>query len=216
MKNILVIGLGHFGNSLVEELLQLDVEIIVVEEDQKKADLIKDRVDQVIVADATNKDVLEKFAKDVDCAIVCLSERIDSSVLITYHLKELNIKKIIAKATTKDHGRILKSIGADEVIFPEEETARRLAKNLFSKDILDIIKLSGDYDIIEMPVNDEFIKKSIMELDLRKKYNIDILVIRNALSGESNIMPSADYVFQADDSMIFIGTSQSVSKLQGE
>ena len=205
MQNILIVGLGHFGYSLVEEFTKSPFGIIVVEEDQARADLVKDVAGQVIVANAANKELLGKFAKNIDCAIVCISERIDSSILITYHLKELGIKKIIAKATTRDHGEILKSIGADEIIYPEEEVARRIARNLLAPDILDVIKLSEEFDIIEVPVPEKFLAKTIKELHLRNKYNIEILAVKNPLTSRTKIMPSPDYQFQPDDVMIFIG-----------
>jgi trk system potassium uptake protein TrkA len=212
MQSILIIGLGHFGFSLVNEVAKSAIDIIVIEENQERAELVKDIVDQVIVANASNKDLLQKYAKSVDCAVVCLSEKIDSSVLITYHLKEIGVPRIIAKATTKDHGDILTSIGADEIIYPEEETAKRIARNLVSPNILDAIKLSDDFDIVEIPVPERFFHKNIKELQLRNKYEIDILAIKNPLTGELKIMPHPDYAFQPDDVMIFIGSSAAVHK----
>ena len=213
MQNILITGLGHFGYSLVNELVNSPIGVIVIEEDQERADLVKDVVGQVIVANAANKDLLLKFAHNIDCAIVCISEKIDSSVLITYHLKAIGIKKIIAKATTTDHGEILKSIGADEIIYPEEEVAKRIARNLISPDILDVIKVSDEFDIIELPVPEKFFMKTISELQLRNKYRIDILAIKNPLTNQTKIMPPPDYKFSPDDVMIFIGASDSTNKL---
>lgn len=214
MKTILIIGVGHFGYSLAAELAKGDVDLIVIDRDQERADRVKELTEQVVVANATNRDVLVKFAKNVDCAIVCLSKQIDASVLITYQLKEIGVSKIIAKATTRDHGEILKSIGADEVIYPEEETAIRVARSLVSTNILDAIRLSDDFDIIEIPVPERFIKNNIKELQLRNKYEIDILAIKNALTGAIKIMPPPDYQFQPDDVLIFIGASGSVSKIK--
>ncbi|MEW5895865.1 MAG: TrkA family potassium uptake protein [Candidatus Omnitrophota bacterium] len=214
MQTILIIGLGHFGTALVNELSKSNVDLIVIEEDQERADSVKDMAEHVVVANAANKDILEKFAQNIDCAIVCLSQRIDSSVLITYQLKEIGVPKIIAKARTKDHGEILKSIGADEVIYPEEETARRVARSLGSTDILDAIRLSDDFEIIEIPVPQNFIKNNIKELQLRNRYEIDILAVKNPLTGAIRIMPPPDYEFQPDDVIIFIGPIASVSKLK--
>ncbi|MFH2137859.1 MAG: TrkA family potassium uptake protein [Candidatus Omnitrophota bacterium] len=213
MQNILIIGLGHFGYSLVTELAKSREGIIVIEQGQERADQVKDIAEQVIVANAANKDLLRKFTKSVDCAIVCISEKIDSSVLITYYLKELGIKKIIAKATTIAHGEILKSIGADEIIYPEEEVAKRIARNLISPNILDVIKLSEEFDIIELPVPDKFFKKKIKDLNLRNEYNMDILAVKNPLVGQIKIMPSPEYEFSPDDIMIFIGAINSARRL---
>ena len=214
MSNILVIGLGHFGYSLVNELSKSSLEIIVIESNQERADLIKDKIEQIIVANAANKELLGKFAKNIGCAIVCISEKIDISVLITYYLKELGIKKIIAKASTKEHGEILKSIGADEIIYPEEEVAKRVARNIIAPDILDVIKLSEAFDIIELPIPDEFPQKTLRELQLRNKYKIDVLAIKNPLTGHTVIMPPADYKFTPDDVMIFVGDIESINQLK--
>ncbi|MFH1458752.1 MAG: TrkA family potassium uptake protein [Candidatus Omnitrophota bacterium] len=213
MQHILIIGLGHFGYSLVSELLKHPVEITVIEEKQERAELVKDVVLQVIIANAANKELLLKFAKDADCVIICISEKVDSSVLITYYLKEIGVKKIIAKATTIDHGKILKSIGANEIICPDEEAAKRVAKGLVCPDILDVIKFSEDFDIIELPVPVKFYKKTIKELNLRSKYNIEILAVRNPLINKTKIMPDADYEFIPDDTIIFVGQTQSIKKL---
>ncbi|MBN1869366.1 MAG: TrkA family potassium uptake protein [Candidatus Omnitrophica bacterium] len=214
MQNIMIIGLGHFGYSLVTELTKSPVGIIVIEEKQERADMVKDMVGQIVVANAANKELLVKFATDVDCAIVCISEKIDSSVLITYYLKEIGIKKIIAKATTSDHGEILSTIGASEIIYPEEEVAKRVARNLISPDIFDVIKLSDDFDIIELPVPEKFFKKSIKDLELRTKYRIEILAIKNPLTSQTRIMPPPDYKFNPDDIMIFIGETRSMDRLK--
>lgn len=213
MKNILILGLGYFGLSLVRELSQSQHDIIVIEEDQERAELVKDLAGQVIVANAASKDLLKKFAINIDCAIVCISEKVDSSVLITYHLKEIGVKKIIAKATTVDHGEILKSVGADEIIFPEDEVARRVARNLISPDILDVLQLSDEFDIIELPVPDKFLTKTIRELQIRNTYEIDLLAVKNPLTGQIKLMPPPDYRFNPDDVMIFIGGSGSAQKL---
>ncbi|MBI4845117.1 MAG: TrkA family potassium uptake protein [Candidatus Omnitrophica bacterium] len=213
MQNVLIIGLGHFGHALVKELTKSSFGVIVIEENQEKADLVKDMVEQIIVANAANKELLLKFAKNIDCAIVCISEKVDSSVLVTYYLKELGIKKIIAKATTIAHGEILKSIGANEIIYPEEEAAKRISRNLIAPDILDAIKFSDEFDIIELPVPEKFFMRSIKSLQLRNKYSIDILAVKNPLTSQTKIMPPPEYVFKPDDVMIFIGTSDSTSKL---
>ena len=213
-RNILVIGLGHFGFSLVQELTRSPAGIIVIEENQERANLVKDMAEQVIVANAANKDLLMKFAGNVDCAIVCISEKIDTSVLITYYLKGIGVKRIIAKATTADHGKILQSIGADEIIYAEEEVARRIARNLVSFDILDAIKISDEFDIIELPVPERFYTKTMKDLQLRNKYNIEILAIKNPLTQQTKILPPPDYIFKPDDVIIFIGETGSIDKLR--
>ena len=215
MYRALVIGLGSFGSALVKELMTKgETEVIVVESDHEKAQQFKDLVSQVIVGDATKREVLVEFGKDVDCAIVCLGERIDSSVLITYCLKEIGVKRIIAKATTEDHAKILSVVGADEVISPESDTAKRLAASLVSPGIVDFVKLSEDFNIIEIAVPDKFVKKTIKELQLRSEYGIQVLAIKNALMGESQVMPSPDYELKPDDVLIVLGGADALKKVR--
>lgn len=213
MQQVLVIGLGHFGSALVEEFINKGCEVIVIESDKEKGEKVKDIVSQVVIADATNKDLLAQFAKDMDYVIVCLGDRIDSSVLITYYLKELGVMRIMAKASSPEHGEILKVVGAHDVIYPERDTAQRLVTSLTSPNVLEFVKLAEGFEIVEIAVPEDFVKNSIKELQLRNKYGIEILAVKNPLTGEVKVMPSPDYVFKADDVIIAIGDIQSIQKI---
>ena len=213
MQQVLVIGLGHFGSALVEEFINKGCEVVVIENDKEKGEKVKDIVSQVVIADATNKDLLAQFAKDMDYVIVCLGDRIDSSVLITYYLKELGVMRIMAKASSPEHGEILKVVGAHDVIYPERDTARRLVTSLTSPNVLEFVKLAEGFEIVEIAVPEDFVKHSIKELQLRNKYGIEILAVKNPLTGEVKVMPSPDYVFKADDVIIAIGDIQSIQKI---
>ena len=212
MHQALVIGLGNFGYSLVSELAAKGCEVIVIESSQERAQQVRDIAQQVIVADATNKEILQQYAKDVECAIVCLGERVDSSLLVTHFMKEIGVKKIIAKATSRDHGAILKVVGANEIVFPESDAAKRLATSLVSPDILEFIKLSEDFDIVEIAVPDHFVNQSIRALQLRSRFGVEILAIKNALTQDTHIMPHADYQLKPDDILIVIGKVDSLKK----
>ncbi|PIW63392.1 MAG: potassium transporter TrkA [Candidatus Omnitrophica bacterium CG12_big_fil_rev_8_21_14_0_65_50_5] len=213
MQQVLVIGLGHFGSALVEEFINKGCEVIVIESDKEKGEKVKDIVSQVVIADATNKDLLAQFAKDMDYVIVCLSDRIDSSVLITYYLKELGVMRIIAKASSPEHGEILKVVGAHDVIYPERDTAQRLVTSLTSPNVLEFVKLAEGFEIVEIAVPEDFVKNSIRDLQLRNKYGIEILAVKNPLTGEVKVMPSPDYTFRPDDVIIAIGDIQSIQKI---
>lgn len=213
MQQVLIIGLGHFGTSLVEEFVNKGCEVIVIETNKEKGEKVKDFVSQVIVADATNKDLLAQFAKDVDCVIVCLGDRIDTSVLITYYLKEVGVTRIIAKASSLEHGEILKVVGAHEVIYPERDTAKRLVTSLTTPNVLEFVKLAEGFEIVEIAAPEEFVRNSIRDLQLRSKYGIEILAVKNPLTSEVKVMPDPDYIFKADDVLIAIGDIQSIQKI---
>lgn len=214
MYQALVIGVGSFGYALATELARKNAEVIVVENNPDRAQEVRDIVRQVIVADATDKDVLVQFAKDVDVAIVCMGEKIDSSVLVTHSLKEIGVKKIIAKSTSIDHGKILKIVGAHEVVFPEKDEATRLAASLVSPDLLDLVKVAEDFDISEIAVPEEFINKSIRELDLRNKFGLVVLAVKNLLTGAVHAVPSPEHKFGPDDVLIVIGDTTAIKDIK--
>lgn len=214
MKEVLIIGAGNFGATLAAQLSAKKCEVTVIELNKNNAQEIKDKVNRVVVADATHKDVLGKFGKDADIAIVSLGDKIDSSILITLFLKEMGIKRIIAKATSVDHGKALSLVGAHQTVYPERDEAVRLATSLMSPDVLDFIQLSDEFNIVEIIVPENLTKKSIEESDIRKKYGVQILAIKNPLDGRVQVLPSPQYVFQPDDVMIVIGETESLEKFQ--
>ncbi|MCM8814106.1 MAG: TrkA family potassium uptake protein [Candidatus Omnitrophica bacterium] len=214
MYQALVIGLGTFGTALVSELVSKGGQVVVIDQNSGRSDPVKDLVERVIVADATNREVLAEYAKDIDCAIVAIGERVDSSILVTYLLKELGVRRIIAKAVSEEHGKILKVVGANDVVFPERDEARRLATSLISPDVLDFIKLSGDFSVVEIAVPERFVKQTIRGLDLRNKYGMQILAVKNALTGAVQIMPTPDYELQADDILVVIGEVSSLKQFR--
>ncbi len=210
----LVIGAGNFGRTVAVEMAAKKCEVVVIDNDAETLDDIKDNVGQVIVGDATDKDLLDKFAKGMDIVIVALGGKIDASVLITHHLKELGVKRILAKATSEDHGKILKIVGAHQVIFPEKDEAVRLVRSIVFPDVLDLIRVSEQLGVVEIAAPEEFMGKAIGELELRKKYGIQILAVQNPLSGQSEILPKPDYVFRPDDIMVVLGIPDDLMKFE--
>ena len=213
MHQIAVIGIGHFGYTLATQLAEKKCQVIAIDIDPDKIHDIKDRVTQAVVADALDREALEQVGvKDCDVACVSLGERIDVSILVTLYLKELGVKRIITKATSDAHGRALSRVGATEIIFPEKDMAIRLAQSLVSPDVLEFIRVSDDFNIIEFASPEDYYGKTIREMNLRKKYGIQILAIRNPLDGSVNVVPSPDYKVRPDDVLIVIGGTQALEK----
>jgi trk system potassium uptake protein TrkA len=210
----LVIGAGNFGATVAAEMTAQKCEVVVIESNAERADDIKDKVSQVIVGDATDKDLLKKFAQDMDLAVISLGDRVDASVLITLHLKELGMRRIIAKVTSVDHGKILRILGAHQIVFPERDEAIRLVSSLVSPSVLDLVKISDDLNVVEIAVPDDFVNKSIANLNLRKKFGLQILAIKNSLDGKVNVSPPAEYTFRPDDVMIVIGDTGSLKRIE--
>ncbi len=210
---VLVIGAGSFGSTVAMALARQNCEVIVIDIDAQKLNLVKNQVAQVIVGNSTNKELLEKFATKMDMVLVSLGEIIDASILTVLHLKELKIKKIIAKATTLEQEKVLKLIGAHQIVNPERDEALRLAKQLVSPNILDLMNFTEQLQIVEIVVPEFFFGKSLIDLDVRNKYEMQILAVRNPLTNLSVVMPRPEYLFQADDIMIVIGDTNRIEKL---
>lgn len=214
MRQIVVIGAGTFGSELVKSLAVAKCELMVIEKDAEKAKDLRDIAEHIVVADAADREVLAQFAKEADIAVVCIAEKLDLSVLITHYLKEIGVKRIIAKSANADQSRLLKIVGADDIVFPDQDEAKRLATSLISPDILDFIKLSEEFDIVEIACPDDFVGKSMEELAIRTRYGIQVIAVKDPLTLQAQILPDLQYRFRPDDIIVVIGSIESIQKMQ--
>jgi trk system potassium uptake protein TrkA len=216
MKQFAVIGLGNFGNAVATRLAQIGHQVLAIDSDEARVSAIKDQVTQAITADARNKESLrDLISKEVDAVVVGLGDSIEASLLCVLYCKELGVKRIIAKASSDDHGRILESIGTSEVIYPERNSALRLAEKLNAPtSVIDYIELSPDYSIIDVATPDDFIGKTLKQLQLPRKHGILVIAVRSVLKGgEIQLLPPADYQFEPDSIMTVIGRYEDLNKL---
>ena len=215
MGQFVVIGLGAFGFNLATALSELGHEVLAVDSDTKKIEQIKDKVTQIVVADVRDKKALSEFISDnIDVAIVSLGDRMEASILATLYLKDLGVRKIIVKAVNEPHGQILKSIGAAEIIYPEKDVAMSLAKNLTIPNLIDRIPLAPEYCIVEIAIPDHFIGKSLEELRLRSKYNVEVIAIKDVLLDTFDLIPRVDVRIKPDSALIIIGRESDIHKLK--
>jgi trk system potassium uptake protein TrkA len=218
MKQYIVIGVGNFGANLATTLCKLGNQVLVIDLNKKKIDQIKDKVTHAVIADATDKEVLAELVKDsVDAVIVGLGDNMEANILTTLHLKDMKVKRVIAKATSEEHGKILRAIGVTEVVFPEKDVAIRIAKELTDPNIMDLIEnisFAPEYSIATVAVPDKFVGKTLMELQLRSKYNIEVIAIRNVLSDTFHMVPGSDFKIPPDCALLIIGNKTSVEKLK--
>ncbi len=212
-RNFVIIGLDRFGYNLAIHLEKCGHEVVGIDEDQEKVDRVADLITHAAVGDPTDKDVLQALdVTQADMAIVALTEDIQSGVLVTMILKEMGMKNVIAESTSELHGRILQKVGADRVIFPEKDMGIRLAKSLGHNSIMDYIDLSDEYSIIEMCVPEEWAGKTLTELHLRTRYNINVIAFR-AQNGELSINPDPAVPLDKDSHMVVIGHNMTIDKL---
>ncbi len=214
MKSYAIIGMSSFGGFLARNLAEAGIEILAIDLDEEKIEKIKPFVHKAVIADATDRHALESIGlKDVDGVIVSLGH-IEASVLTTLHLKEMNIKKIYSKALSEDHGKILDQVGATDVIFPEKDMATRVARLLTHDNVLDHVPLSEGYSIVEIAPPSSFIGKSIAELNLRNRYGIQVIVVKELIPENVVLVPRAEHIIKDSDVMVLLGKDSDLSKIK--
>jgi trk system potassium uptake protein TrkA len=215
MKRVVVIGLGIFGFNIVKDLYENGFEVVAIDKNKEVIQKIRDFSTKAILADGTDKEVLESIGiQEDDVVIVSFGEDLAASTLITLHLREMKVKHIIVKAPNEDHKHVLEKVGATEVIIPEREMADKVARSLISPNVLDYIPLSDEYTICEIVPPSSFMGKSIAELHLRSKYHIEVIAVRETLPERLTMVPRADFVIKDSDVLVVIGKEGDVQKIQ--
>lgn len=215
MKRIIVFGLGIFGAELAAQLFKKGLEVVAIDKNREVIQKIKDQATKAIVADATDKEILEAIGiREDDVAVISFGEDLSASTLLTLHLRELKVRSIIVKVPNDDHRRILQKIGASEAIIPEREMAARVARSIVSPNVLEYLPISGDYTICEIAPPTAFIGKSLAELDLRKAREIQVIAIRDVLSDQLQLVPRASAIIKDSDVLVVIGREEDIAKIK--
>lgn len=213
VKQFVVIGCGRFGQSVAIKLAELGAEVMVVDDNEEIIQNISDKVTYAVQADATDENAIKALGiRNFDVAIVTIGSDIQSSILVTLLVKELGVKHIVAKAQTAAHAKVLYKIGANRVVFPEKEMGVKVAKSLVSSNVLDLIDLAPEYSILEITMNDEWIGKSLVEINMRRKYQISVIAIRREDEVDINVEP--DRILMKDDVLIVIGNNSDLKKIE--
>lgn len=211
-KQYIVVGLGRFGSAIAETLCEAGEEVLGVDMDMDLVEDMRDRITQAVQMDAMDREALKALGvKDFDVAFVTMGSDIRASGTITLMLKELGVKRVIAKAHDDFHGRMLEKLGADKVLFPERDMGRRIAHNLVSGNIIDYLELSPDFSMAEVRPKRDWIDRPLKALALRERAGINIIAIK---SGESvNAMPQPDTVIREDDMLLVVAREETLSKM---
>lgn len=217
-RSIAVIGLGRFGSAAATTLVELGQDVLGIDSDQERVDALSDVLLGAVRLDATDEKSLRSAGiQNVDVAIISIGENVESSVLVVMLVKELGVKTVIAKATTPLHGRILERLGVTRVIFPEREMAERLAHGLVVPNVIDYIELSRDFSIVEIPAPEEFVGRTLKQIELRPRYGLTLIALkRPAESGTgivTNIAPTAEDVIRAGDVLSLLGSHDRLAQL---
>ena len=211
MKQYLVIGLGRFGTSVAKTLYEAGENILGIDVSEE---LVQDRINNnilknAIIGDASDGKILKDIgAENFDVAFVCIGD-IEASVMIALNLKELGIKSIIAKAINKKHGKVLTKIGATEIVYPEEHMGKRIAELTMNTDIIEHLKFTDNFVLVEVKAPSIFWNNSLIKLDVRNKYNINIVGIKKA-NEEFLPNPTANVVIEEGDVLVIITDKKTV------
>jgi trk system potassium uptake protein TrkA len=212
-KQFVIIGLGRFGSSLGRELVQLGHEVLGIDKDEEAVQDMSGILTYAVTADCTDEETLRSLGvRNFDCGVVAIGDDIQSSILTTILLKDLDVKQVVAKAMTELHGRVLEKIGVDRVVYPERDMGIRVAHQLVSPNLLDYIELSKEYTIAELAVPQCLDGKSLHDLNPRARFGCSIVAI-NKPNGII-IAPTATDVLSLRDVMVIIGTNEQIEDFE--
>lgn len=212
-KSVIVLGLGRFGTTVAKKLFEDGIEVMAVDKDYDLVQAISDKVTSAVQCDISNDKALEELGVgNFDVAVIATGESLEASMTATLFAKDHEVGRIIAKATSTNHARILKKIGADQIVFPEIDMGEKLARSISSSNLLQFFHFSDDYSMIELKAFDELIGKSLREIDFRKKYQM--MVIAYKRDGELLINPEPGLKIKEDDTLVLIGDSDHADNLQ--
>nr|WP_231563525.1 MULTISPECIES: TrkA family potassium uptake protein [Anoxybacillus] len=214
-KEFAVIGLGRFGGSVCRTLSEQGMEVLAIDVDEEKVNEYASIASQAVVADSTDENVLKSLGiRNFDHVIVAIGDNIQASILTTLILKELGVEKITVKATNDYHEKVLKKIGADHIVHPERDMGERIANNMISNNVLDYLELSDRHSIVEIVANERLHGHSLLELDIRAKYGINIVAIKR--NNDIIVSPLASEMIYEGDILIVIGADQDIDRFENE
>lgn len=212
-KDFVIIGLGRFGKSVATALYSMGKEVMAIDKNSQSIAEVKDKVSTSVTADASSYEILHSLGvQNFDCAIVCIGEELESSLLVVQSCKELGVKYIIAKAKSEHHSKILYALGVDLVIFPESFAGNKLANMLAIPGINELVHLTDDFKIFEMPVPEVWQDKTIRDINMTKKYKMSIVFIKRE---DEVLSPEPDMELLAGDILVLAGFSSKINNLSG-
>jgi trk system potassium uptake protein len=212
--HVAIIGLGNFGVNVARRLAELGHNVSVIDSDPRALAKVQDVVEQAVVADARDRGVLEELGIGlVDVAVVCIGDDLGASILVTLHLKEMKIKRIVAKALSAEHEKILKRVGAGEIVFPERDLALRVASTLADPNLLDFLPIGHEYSVAEIAPPPDFTGKTLVDLDIRRRFNVNVIAIRELVPERMIVLIEPNYVIKDSDVLVVVGRQEDISRL---
>jgi len=214
-KRICVIGLGQFGSEMARQLAK-HCEVLALDMDEDRVNALADEVQQALIVDAKDYNTLSSLVShDYDEAVVSLGESMEASILCTLHLKKIGVPVIRAKAISEDHASILRSVGGTETIFPERETAQRIASQIINPNLLDFIPLAEGFEVIDVAPPDDFYGHTLQELKLRERFGAFVIGVKELVPPKFVFLPGPDFIVKPSDVLVVIGHHAVLNGLRG-
>jgi len=214
-KQFAVIGLGNFGFYLATTLFQKGHEVLGIDINPKQVQEIRDQVSRAVIADATDPQALKELELEkMDAVVVSIGSVLNSSILATLNVKDMGVKRVVAKAVSNAHGRILQKIGADDIYFPEKDIALTAAQRLDNPNVLDYLPFMEGYSIVELAPPREFIGKTLIELDLINKHGIQVVAVKEMVPENVVMIPTGRFVVKDSDILFLLGPDRALADLQ--
>lgn len=211
-RQFLIVGMGRFGSAVAETLYDLGHEVVAVDRNEKALEEVMNRVTHATILDASDEKALSKLGiGQFDTVVVAIGEDLEASILVTVAAKGAGAKHVISKADRQLTARVLASVGADEVIRPEHDMGRRLARQLATPNIIDTLELGSEHSVVEVEAQDKLCGK-LSELKLPNRFGIQVIAVNRA--GKLSVGPGADFTVQSGDRLVVIGSNREVSKLR--
>ncbi len=215
IKRFVVIGLGTFGAALARKLKSNGIRVTGIDGDAEAVEALQEHLFEAVIGDATDRSSLETLSLETAHGVVIsLGEDISRSLLATLHAKELGAKHIVVKGVTPEHGKLLKSLGVERVVFPEIEIAQQLADRLTWPSVIDFLPIDTDYSFVEVAMPEAMLGKKLMDTDLKKKYGLWVIGVKDALTGKLTMFPDGDFKFADDQMILLVGKEKDLRRFR--
>jgi trk system potassium uptake protein TrkA len=215
VKRFVVIGLGSFGSALARKLEANGVRVTGIDATADHVEAMQDELFEAVIGDATDRASLASLSlENADGVVISLGEDITRSLLATLHAKELGARHIIVKGVTPEHGKLLKSLGVERVIFPETEMAMQLADRLTWPSVIDFLPIDPEYSFVEVAMPTSLSGKTLLETDLRKRFGIWVIGVKDALTGNLTMFPDGDFRLNEEQMVLLVGKEKDLKKFR--
>lgn len=216
-KHFVVIGLGTFGAALAARLTKNGCRVTGVDTCPDIVDDLKHILYEPVIGDATELETMQQISvAQADAVFISLGEDITRSLLATLHAKDLGARRIIVKGVTREHGKLLHRLDVERVVYPEAEIAEELADRMTWPNVIDFLPIDPEYSFMEVAVPDPFIGKTLLEIDLRRRFGVWVVGVKDALKGELHMFPGGDFRIGADQLLLVVGKKDELTDLRKE